>query len=409
MQSGMATSLHDVRVVVGLTSGRISGVDIFSVGLVRELSRLGIRAEVLQTMADSATSDALPASDDVPISRLPLPELPTWPERWASLKAYLGREPTIYVPNYDDRHSAVVPTLPPHVRVLGIGHSDDPHYYRHILTLAPYWDAVVAVSSSIAAHLADLIPALESRMSVVPYGVAVPPEFRGAVRQSGNPLLAVYAGRIVQYQKRVFDLLRIAEETAERGSSARFTVAGNGDDQDVFAERAGNIASRNVDRVGSLANDEILTLLGKSHAFVLPSSFEGLPVSLLEAMANGCVPVVSAIRSGIPELIDHRVNGFLFDIGDTRAATDALLTLGSDERLRQSMARAAYETVKNRYNIEKMTEKYLAILEQMLASQYGRPIGRVSPPPSIHALDANMPPFPLPLRKLIAATREFIR
>ena len=405
----MPNSLDDVRIVVGLTSGRISGVDVFSIGLVRELSRQGLRAEVLQTMADSTTSDSLPAPYDVSTSRLQVPELATWPERWASLKDYLGREPTIYLPNYDERHSAIVPTLPSHVRVVGIGHSDDPHYYRHIVRLAPYWDAVVTVSSTIARHLADVVPELEPRMSVVPYGVAVPDEFSGASRQSEAPLLAVYAGRIVQYQKRVFDLLRIAAESEERGLNARFTIAGSGDDGGVFAERAGNAASQRVDQVGSLRNDEILKLLGKCHAFVLPSSFEGLPVSLLEAMANGCVPVVSAIRSGIPELIDHGVNGLLFDIGDTRGATDALVLLGSDEELRQSMARAAYETVKKRYNIEQMTGKYLAIFERLLSAPYQRPIGSLSPPPSIHTLDANMPPFPLRLRKLIAATREMIR
>jgi glycosyltransferase involved in cell wall biosynthesis len=160
--------------------------------------------------------------------------------------------------------------------------------------------------------------------------------------------------------------------------------------------------------VGGITNDVVQAMLATRHVFVLPSSFEGLPVSLIEAMANGCVPVVAAMRSGVPDLIDDGRNGFLFDIGDTPAATRALARLAGDEDLRMTMARAAYETVRSRYTIEQVTQQYVALFERMLAAPYRRPTGQLAPPRSMHTLDANMPPFPLRLRKLIYATRELI-
>lgn len=402
------SSLENIRIVVGLTSGRISGVDIFSINLVRELRRLGLRAELLQSMAGTTTDDSLPLPPEIQSVGLSLPELPTWRQRWANLKDYLESEPTIYLPNYDDRHSAVIPTLASHVRAVGIGHSDDPHYYQHISRLAPYWDAVVAVSSTIANHLTGLSPEIEERLSVVPYGVSVPPVFQAASRAAGDALQAVYTGRLVQYQKRVFDLARIAEEAAASGLNVDFTIAGDGPDADAFFQRAGGIKSRTMKRAGSVANDDVLKIFANSHAFVLSSSFEGLPVSLLEAMANGCVPVVAAIRSGVPDLIDDGRNGFLFPIGDTAAATGALIRIARDEDLRVTLAHAAYETIRSRYTIEHMSKQYVEVFERILSAPYRRPVGRLSPPRSIHALDANMPPFPLPLRKLIAAARERI-
>ena len=402
------SSLSDIRIVVGLTSGRISGVDIFSINLVRELRRLGLRAEVLQTMAGRTTSDSLPVPAEVPVVELPVPEYPTWPQRWASLKAYLEREPTIYLPNYDDRHAAIIPTLAEHVRAVGIAHSDDPQHYQHIPRLAPFWDGIIAVSSRIATELIALSGQLESRLSVIPYGLRVPPDFSGASRNVGDSLHAVYTGRLVQYQKRVFDLIRIVQEADDRNLSVDFVIAGTGPDGDMFFKRAAQALSHRIARVGGIPNDVLLAMLATRHVFVLPSSFEGLPVSLLEAMASGCVPVVAAMRSAIPDLIDDGRNGFLFDVGDTAVATRALARLAGDEDLRMTMARAAYETVQSRFTIQQVTQQYVTLFERILAVPYRRPIGPLSPPLSMHTFDANMPPFPLSLRKLIYATREMV-
>lgn len=404
------SQLREMRIVVAVTSGRISGVDIFSVNLVRELGRLGYRAEILQTMPLDKTSDSLPMPSDVPVVDLPLPLYPTWPQRWAALRSYLEREPTIYFPNYDDKHSAIVPTLAAHVRSVAIGHSDDPQHYDHVLRLAPFCDAIVGVSSTIANHLVTLDAQIESRLSVIPYGVAVPVDFAGTNREDGAPLLAVFTGRLVQYQKRTFDLIGIAESVMAKGLNVEMTIAGSGAGSDVFGRFASSmLVSRRMRWVGSLANRDVVSLLRTSHVFLLPSSFEGLPLSLLEAMANGCVPIVTAIRSGVPELIEDGRNGFLVDVGDIAGFAAAIEKLSSDESLRRRMAGAAFDTVRARYTVERMSAQYIGALDQMLARPRRRRTGRLLPPKSISWIEAKMPPLPLSLRKILSAARERIR
>ncbi|MEX3072010.1 glycosyltransferase [Vibrio alginolyticus] len=85
---------------------------------------------------------------------------------------------------------------------------------------------------------------------------------------------------------------------------------------------------------GSLPNTSVRQLLSQSNAYILPSKvaddgdMEGVPVALMEAMAVG-IPVISTYHSGIPELIDDGVSGFLVNEGDVEALSKAIYTVSS--------------------------------------------------------------------------------
>ncbi len=143
-----------------------------------------------------------------------------------------------------------------------------------------------------------------------------------------------------------------------------------------------------------------MRLLAESEVFVLPSGFEGLPVSLLEAMSTGCVPIVTAIRSGVPEVIRHGENGFLVPVGGIREFGDCISTLANDNSLLDRMRQNAHSTVRNRFGIDKMTSAYIDVFERIIANQYVRPRGNVLPPPGLDGIQSIIPSFPLPLRRL---------
>ena len=406
----VARSAGSHRVVVTVPSGRISGVDIFSATLVQELSSRGMNAEILQTMADEKTPDALAITEGLPVRQLAVPEYPTWRQRWKALSSYLSSEPSVYIPNYDYRHSCVAPTLPHSVKVLGIAHSDDPSHYEHIARLAPYWDAVVAVSTVIHDHLLEIVPSLEGRIHTIPYGIHVPREAHTAPPLSSGPLRAVYAGRVVQYQKRAFDLIGVAREITSRGLPAEIAIVGTGEDVNAFhAGAASYFLSGSMRWIGSLSNDQVIEVFRQSHVVILPSRFEGLPLSLLEAMANGCVPIVASIRSGIPEIIRDGENGFVVPIGDTRAIADALSRIAHDEDRRVRMARAAYETVREFYSLELMTSRYVDVIQRMLTGTYTRPTGGILPPRSMRFFPKLIPAAPLPVRRAVFGLRDALK
>lgn len=113
--------------------------------------------------------------------------------------------------------------------------------------------------------------------------------------------------------------------------------------------------SGRVEFCGNLSVDAVQDQLAESDLFILPSvtaksgDMEGIPVSLMEAMASG-VPVLSTYHSGIPELIDDGVSGLLSQERDYRGLARNICRLIDDEQLRSSVTTAARAKIENEFN-----------------------------------------------------------
>lgn len=123
-------------VIQGLTSGRLSGVDVFSAHLARTLSRSAIPTRILLTQHDRVSPDPLPLPADVFCERLDLRHGRSLTARLQTLVRRLSDcGPCVYTPNYDDDHSRFCLKLPSHVAAVGIVHSDDPLHSEHVRRL----------------------------------------------------------------------------------------------------------------------------------------------------------------------------------------------------------------------------------------------------------------------------------
>ena len=94
---------------------------------------------------------------------------------------------------------------------------------------------------------------------------------------------------------------------------------------------------------------DIASLLACCDIGVLASRTEGLPNAVLEYMAAG-LPVVATTVGGIPEIIEHEVNGLLIPSENPAALSGALLRLLNDEQMRKRLAEAGRERVLARFN-----------------------------------------------------------
>lgn len=95
-------------------------------------------------------------------------------------------------------------------------------------------------------------------------------------------------------------------------------------------DRWGNV---DVTYYGPLTNEEVRELLPTIDCIILPSIAEGMPVSLVEAMKAGVVPVVSDIEGGIQELVVNFETGFKIDLNDVAGFAECLRGLYNDTRL----------------------------------------------------------------------------
>ncbi|HEY2322371.1 MAG TPA: glycosyltransferase, partial [Thermoanaerobaculia bacterium] len=123
-----------------------------------------------------------------------------------------------------------------------------------------------------------------------------------------------------------------------------------------------------VHLLGLLPQHEIARKLRECDVFVLPSmialdgSMDGLPVALIEAMAAGR-PVVASTISGIPELVEDGVNGFLVDATHAERIAQAIRKLAENPQLRDRMGRAGQEKVRRQFDIRVTGERLLSLFK----------------------------------------------
>jgi len=108
--------------------------------------------------------------------------------------------------------------------------------------------------------------------------------------------------------------------------------------------------------------------LNEAHIYLLCSEFEGLPLSVLEAMSCG-LPVVATKAGGTVDIVNES-NGILCDIDDKKQIADALIRLASDPALREKMS-AASLAMSKKYDIQKCVDEYAALFENAIRKKKG--------------------------------------
>jgi len=115
---------------------------------------------------------------------------------------------------------------------------------------------------------------------------------------------------------------------------------------------------------------DVVPYYQKAHVFVLPSYSEGLPLSLLEAMAckacviatpvGGIVDVIHERDEAMPLTASYRIyrNGILVPPGDARGLAEALVLLHKDAALRERLCRNGLTAIQEQYNLDKIIEQY---------------------------------------------------
>jgi sugar transferase (PEP-CTERM/EpsH1 system associated) len=132
------------------------------------------------------------------------------------------------------------------------------------------------------------------------------------------------------------------------------------------AQAAASGAGADIVFAGAHAN--VAAVLGGFSLFALPSIAEGTPVTLLEAMASE-LPVVASDVGGIPEVVDHGVNGTLVAAGDPEALAQALAAYVRDPQRAAAHGRAARARIEQHYSMAAMLAAYLGLYDRLCKSK----------------------------------------
>ena len=144
------------------------------------------------------------------------------------------------------------------------------------------------------------------------------------------------------------------------GRMVRYTIVGDGS---LRSDLQGRIDAHglqdDVHLVGHRPQHEVIDLLRKAHVLIAPSvtaangDQEGIPNVLKEAMAMG-MPVVSTLHSGIPELVENGVSGYLVAERDVEALADRLVELVDHSHRWPAMGRAGRARVERDYDVDRL-------------------------------------------------------
>lgn len=207
---------------------------------------------------------------------------------------------------------------------------------------------------------------------------------------SGARVRVVTVGRLVE-KKGIADAIRAVaalpggflRETLNPAAvpsldhvSYEFVVAGEGPLRSSLEKLAAELRVP-VFFTGALPQDDVVDLLASADIFLAPSvtagdgDIEGIPVSIMEAMASG-LPVVSTWHAAIPELVTDGVSGFLADEHDVRSLTRYLMTLAENPELRARMGAAGRKNVVREFDIATLDTQLEQRYQQLLAPRAGQ-------------------------------------
>jgi len=243
---------------------------------------------------------------------------------------------------------------------------------RAVLTLLRMVDAFVATTGEIEEGLLhDGFEAakIERIPNFIAPGIFTPasPEESERVKDAlgvGTASLVTFSGRFIT-RKGIDYLLDAWVEVTDESPEARLLMLGDGPLLEEMKQMALSLGI--ADSVIFLGHvPHVTDYLHGTDIFVLPSLQEGMPNSLLEAMACG-LPVVATRIGGGTDIINDGVNGILVDPGDSKGLALGILNLLRDKAKTASLAARGLQTMRDSYTLDSVVPRYLALYKAIRA------------------------------------------
>ncbi|NOS99648.1 MAG: glycosyltransferase family 4 protein [Phycisphaerales bacterium] len=366
-----------MRILQLLAHGHVGGTETFAISLVKGLNERGHHAVLANAWTDS-TADAPARAAGIPFAPL---RAGTYRIGWKWMGVvghYLRSNRFDIVQTYGLRASLAVRLMQRRVgivhHVTGVRGLDQQRTgvqafldrrTEHRL------DMIICNAQAVAARRMALVGTPAHRIRVIPNGIdvsyfqtGVAPPPRDALGLPGGFLFATVASfRAEKDHANLLDAIVLAgDELADVG----FVFIGAGRLQADVWDR---VREKNlIGRVRFIAPlQDVRDHVRSCDAFVLPSSSEGMPRALMEAMALG-KPVIATDAGGIPEVARDDHEAILAPARDPRALAEAMIRIRRDAALRARLSSAAVRRIRDHFSHTAMFEQHIRVYEGVLQS-----------------------------------------
>lgn len=257
---------------------------------------------------------------------------------------------------------------------VNIYENKEPRHIRAERWLMAKTDAVVVSAGSVRDFYIDQIGAEPSKIEViynaVDWSALQTTKSRDAMREElGLGPYAPVAGIVARLtEQKAHDVLFQALATTKGLERLHLVVVGDGHLRERLEKLAVELGI--ADRLRFLgARRDLGDLMSAMDMFVMPSLWEGLPLSMVLAMGAG-LPVVATNVAGIPEVVSHDVNGLLVPPSDAVALGGALAQLVRNPDMRLRLGAAAREWAVPRFGVDGYVASVTALYDRLLAAKH---------------------------------------
>lgn len=226
---------------------------------------------------------------------------------------------------------------------------------RFILNILNRAEVVLAIAPALKDFFMDLVG--KDKVILMQNSILLP---RKAKKDYTSGRL-LFLGRLCK-EKGIRELVEAAFFLKEKFQDLELYLCGTFEEESLTKLVAGQ--EKWIHTPGWIMGKEKEEILEKCNIFVLPSYFEGQPISLLEAMAHGCACIATRV-GGIPEMIQEGCNGKLIAPRSKSELQNAILEYLEDPVLQEQYGEAAYQKILCDYNLEKNLNHLLEIYQSM--------------------------------------------
>ena len=223
-----------------------------------------------------------------------------------------------------------------------------------------YFHQVVVVSQDMKNNFHDQYGFRDEKVHVISNGIDV--RSTAGVMNKQVDFVIGSAGRLSQVKDYTL-MIEIAKKTRKKTNNIHFRLAGEGPDRSKIESL---ITAYQLDDIFTIEGhvDDMSSFYNHIDLYLNTSLHEGIPMSILEAMAHTC-PVVAPRVGGLPEIVDSGVEGFLIRNRDPAKFANKCIQLYQDPALRKKMAEAARQKVMNQFSMEAMAQHYESLYHNL--------------------------------------------
>jgi len=251
-----------------------------------------------------------------------------------------------------------------------------PEYFERSVSDAKYIDIFSSDNMIVTDHYKKLLGD-SKQLVTIPNGINCYDVFnpklfnrqqsRSSLGVEDDELAIFFIGRLSE-EKNPDVFVEVAKRMLvdKKATKLKFFMIGDGPMRQVLEKSILAIKSKNIQYLGYMASADVSKYLASADVFVLPSSIEGFPLSLLEAMSMGVVSIASHVGA-VPDVIKNGENGFVISPpGSINAIVKVLDVLRKDPQKVAKVKNIAREDIEKKYSNKLLGENYAKMYERVI-------------------------------------------